>query len=230
MTGLTVERGTVDAGLTDAQLWVSIAEAARQQTPVVSRAAMHKRVSGLVRAGRLSTRPGQRGAVLVNIVALNRAIAQETDPAQALRNRALVDDDDDDDDDDGPPLPGSTPPEAAGAPSYHSSRANREAYQAENARLDLEERLGRTIDATDAERRQMTVMRKMRDRLLALPATIADDLAGAPDARAIRSLLSEKLRAVLTSLADELDKLADDDDDGFDDDDAADREPGTDPA
>lgn len=208
---MTLAGDTVDAGVTDLRLWLPLSEAARQQNPPVSRAAMHKRVSKLVGAGRLSTRPGPRGTVLVNIVALNRAIATETDPAQALRNGIAPAEDDDE--------TRSDPEQVSGAPSYHASRASREAYQAENARLDLEERLGNSLDAQDVERRTMTVMRKMRDRLLALPAMAADELAGAPDVRTVRALLTEKLRGVLNALADDLDKLSDEDEDGLDDDD-----------
>lgn len=214
---MTDVHGAVDGQLTDPQLWVPIAEAARRQSPVVSRAAMHKRVTKLVDLGRLATRPGQRGAVLVNIVALNRAIAQETDPAQALRNNtppAVLNLDDDEDDADG----GSAAPPGARASSYHASRAEREAYQAENARLDLALRLDRLTDKDDVSRRTMTAMRKIRDRLLSLPATVSDRVSAAPDARAVRTILTAEIRAVLEALATELDRLDDEDADELDDD------------
>jgi hypothetical protein len=199
----------VDARLTD-QLWIPLAEAARRQVPSVSRAAMHKRVSKLVEAGRLNTKPGPRGTVLVNIVALNRAIESETDPSQALRNAApepvepnVTEDD----------AGGDTAPAApSGGSTYHASRASREAYQAENARLDLEERLQRLTDKDDVGRRTMTVMRKTRDRLLGLPAKVAERLASAPDARAIRTILTSEIRGLLEGLATELETLEDDDD------------------
>ncbi|MBI4921868.1 MAG: hypothetical protein HY834_08970 [Devosia nanyangense] len=202
--------GTVDARLTD-QLWVPIAEAARRHN--VSRAAMHKRVGKLVELGRLATRPGQRGTVLVNSVALDRAIAQETDPAQQLRNgtsAAPVSPEPEDETDEGPAAPGS--------PSYLSSRAARETYQAENARLDLELRLDKLADKDRAEQHTIATMRKLRDRLLGLPAMVSDRLASAPDARAIRTILAEELRKALDGLAKQLDGLYDeDDDDGPDD-------------
>lgn len=168
---------------------------------------MHKRVTRLVGAGRLATKPGPRNTVLVNIVALNRAIATETDPAQALRNGSPPEEAGDE--------PGDvTAPLTAAPTGYHASRSQREAYQAENARLDLEERLLRLADKDDVERRTMATMRVLRDRLLALPATISDRLAAAPDARAVRTLLTNELRAVLEALATRLEAL-DDDDDGF---------------
>lgn len=219
---MTLVQHAVDGQLTDPQLWVPVAEAARRQAPPISRAAMHKRVANLRAAGRLSTQPGPRGTVLVNIVALNRAIAAETDPAQELRNRrapaTLLDvDDDGDAADDTAALPG------AGGANYHKSRAEREAYQAENARLDLDERLDRLTDKADVERRTMTAFRKLRDRLLSFPATVADRAASAPDVTAVRNLLATEMRRMLDHLANELDHLEDDADD---DDDAG--EPGGD--
>lgn len=190
---------TVDG---DASLWVTIAEAARLQKPPVSRAAMHKRVSKLVDAGRLTTRPGDRGTVLVNLVALQRAVRDETDPAQALRNARENAEGDDDDAVGG----------VGGAPgadaSYHKSRARREAFNAENSRLDLEERLGNILFKDDQERRTTEVFRKVRDRFLGLPAKLSERLAAQPDARAIRALLTTEIRLVLEGLAKNLDTMA----------------------
>ncbi len=169
---------------------------------------MHKRVGKLVDLGRLSTKDGPRGTKLVNIVALDRAIEAETDPAQALRNGA----------DPEPELPvdaaGDTEPQAPalGGSSYHAARANRETYQAESARLDLDERLGKLCYVDDVERRTMAAMRKIRDRFLAMPAMISDRLASAPDARAIRTMLTNEVRAVLNVVAEDLGRLDDEDD------------------
>lgn len=216
---MTAVGGAVDAGLTD-PLWVPIAEAARQHS--VSRAAMHKRVGKLVELGRLATRDGPRGTKLVNIAALDRAIASETDPAQALRNGAAPDE---------PELPeadegvGTPPPPSSGGQSYHASRSNREAYLAEFARLDLDERLKRLCFVEDVDRRTMTAMRKIRDRFLALPAIIADRLAAAPDARAVRSILTNEVRSVLDALATDLDGFEDEDDAAADEPAPGEREP-----
>lgn len=200
--------GAVDGGLTET-LWVPIAEAARQHD--VSRAAMHKRVSKLIDAGRLSTKDGPRGTKLVNIVALNRVIATETDPAQALRNGSVPDEPDLPEQPDGDEAGQAASAPASGGSSYHAARASRETYQAESARLDLDERLGKLCYVDDVERRTMTAMRKVRDRFLALPAVIADRLAGAPDALAIRGILSAEIRAVLASAAKDMSGLDEDD-------------------
>lgn len=193
-------------------MWVTLTDAAAMQRPPVSKQAVSKRVKALVAAGRLATKAGPRGSVLINIVAFNRAVAEETDPAQALRNgRAPVEllFVDEDVDDEAAPI-GITDA------SYHSSRAKREAYQAENARLNLAERLEELVKRDDAEARTMEVFRRARDRFLMLPTRIAERLAAAPDARAVKSLLSADIRKLLDGLADELDHLAEagDEDDG----------------
>ena len=202
-----MEAATVDAPV-DAVLWVSLAEAGRRQSPPVSREAVRKRVERLQAAGRLTTRPGARGAVLVNIAAYLRAVREETDPAQALRNGSTLFADtstgDDDEADDASP--------AASGSGYHDARAQREKINAEGARLDLEERLGRLVLKDDVERRTMQVMRTARDRLLGLPARLAEKLAAQPDARAVRAVLQTEIRRALEVLARDLAALDDDDD------------------
>jgi len=204
---LTGASDTVDAG---ARVWVPIAEAASLQNPPVSRQAMHKRVTALVNAGRLSTKPGPRNTVLVNIVALNRAIAEETDPAQALRNAgepAAAEDEPADAAEDEVATPASN----GGGASYHTSRANREAYQAENARLDLEERLNLIAYVDAVDRHTMAATRKIRDRLLGLPAVVADRVMAATEARAVRAILTGEIRSVLALLESDLMQMDEDD-------------------
>jgi len=202
---LTDASVTVDAGAPD-NVWVSLAEAAKHQK--VSRQAVHKRVRDLVSAGRLSTRPGPRGTVLINLVAYMRAVREETDPAQYLRNGIdaplFAEPDEDPRLDTTDPLPDG--PLSDGA-SYQQARARREAFNAENARLDLEERIGRLVDRDDVEDRTMTAFRKIRDRLLSLPATLADRLIAQPDAASMRVALDKEIRAVLEAAAHELDAL-----------------------
>jgi DNA-binding MarR family transcriptional regulator len=208
---LTQPSATVDAGA-PAEMWVSISEAAKQQG--VSRQAAHKRVEDLVANGRLSTRPGPRNTRLVNLAAYLRAVRDETDPAQYLRNRMdaplfdrpLADPEVEDDE------TGDLP--ASDGANYQRARAQREAFNAENARLDLEERRGALVDKDEVDRRQMEIFRRLRDRLLQLPATSAGRLAAQSDERAVRTMLDKDIRAVLERFANELDRMAETD--GFD--------------
>ena len=199
---------TVDAP----DLWVSLAEAGRQQTPPVSRAAVSKRVKKLVEAGRLQTRKGPQGSLLVNVVEYLRAVREETDPAQDLRNGRSATA--------APLLQQPEPEEGPGSgtedPNYHRHRARREAINVENARLDLEERHGNLVFTDDVEHRTTEVFRRLRDRLMGMPATLAERLAAQPDARAVRALLTTEFRLMLEALATSLDGMADEEEAGDD--------------
>lgn len=187
---LTDQRPAVDDGRTGevrpaVGLWVSVAELARLKG--VSKQAVHKRVNRLAAEGLVSTRKQGR-ELHVNVAEFDRAVGETTDPAQALRNGK----------------PATTAPDS-NASSYTAARAAREGYQAENARLDLEARLGRLVDRDEVDRRTFDTFRRLRDRLLAMPATICDRVAAAPDSRAVRTVLEEEIRALLTKLAETLD-------------------------
>ena len=199
---------TVATDKVDGVLWLSMAEIGRRRGK--SREAIRKRVDRWVGDGVLSTRPGPRGATLVNIVAFDRLASDDTDPAQALRNGGDLDGEGESaavanagsagEENSGDKSPGSG--------SFAAARADRESYQAENARLDLEERLGRLADREEVGRLQMDVFRRVRDRLLSVPARIQDRLASAPDGPAMRRILTEELRRELDGLADKLEALA----------------------
>lgn len=199
----------VDAG-GDALVWVTLTQAATRRG--VSKQAISKQVARLEAEGKIETRAGRGGAKLINIVAYERLVATDTDPAQALRNLSE------------PAMPAAA---SAAAPTYMNSRAEREAYQAEAARLDIAERIGDLVSRSDVEARTMAVFRRLRDRLLMLPGRMADRLIVAPDARAIKSLLSGELRKLLDTLATELDHLTDDEADGAENDDSVGDDPGS---
>jgi DNA-binding Lrp family transcriptional regulator len=205
-----VEGQPVDGGLAaDASgLWVSISELARIKGK--SKQGVSKRVKRLVDSQLIETRAGEGGEVLVNRVAYDRAIGEHTDPAQALRNPGI--------DIGGPEASAlSTSPAAAAddAPSkskgYLAHKETSAAYQAENDRLDLEERLQRTCDRADVENRTFNVFRRLRDRLMSLPSICAPRVVNATDERAARVILDEEVRKLLDALAKDLDKPEDDD-------------------
>ncbi|MDP1866988.1 MAG: helix-turn-helix domain-containing protein [Bradyrhizobium sp.] len=188
-------------------IWVSISELARIKGK--SKQAVSKRVKRLVESKALETRPGDGGEILVNRVAYDRAIGAHTDPAQALRN------------------PGSDLGNAADAPpsaapsagddappakskGYLLHKETSAAYQAENDRLDLEERLGHTCDSRDVEHRTFGAFRKLRDRMLSVSGVLASRLVNAVDEHAGRMILDEEFRKMLAALANDLDKAGDD--------------------
>lgn len=183
------------------EVWLSISQLA--EIKKVSKAAISKRVIRLEREQLITTR--KDGAEKkVNLVEFDRAIGANTDPAQALRNPggiAL------------PTAPAQKPePEADETSStYSASRALRESYQAEGARLDLEERTGRLGDMTEVEARTFRIFRRVRDRFLSLPAVCAPRVFNAADERAARQIMDEEVRKLLDALAADLDRKGDDD-------------------
>lgn len=94
------------------------------------------------------------------------------------------------------------------APNYAVERTKREAYQAENARLDLEERKGRLADVAEVEANTFDVMRRIRDRFLGMSSAVAGRCAAAPDERSIRAILDVEIRAILASMSEEFDRKA----------------------
>lgn len=188
-----------------AALWVSISELARRKGK--SKQAVSKRVKRLRDSGTITVRE-DGSEVLVNIVEYDRAIGETTDPAQALRNPGL--------DILSTSLPSAAASEDEPTPrskGYLAHKENSAAYQAENDRLDLEERLGRTCDRADVETRTFAVFRRLRDRLLSLPAICAPLVANASDERAARVILDGEIRKLLDALAKSLDRPEDADDD-----------------
>lgn len=205
MSGQPVDGGTA---VENSDLWVSISELARIKRK--SKQSVSKRVKKLV-DGKVLTVRREGSEILVNIVAYDRAIGEHTDPAQALRNPGL--------DlgvaatDEAPPAAtqpatDDRPPKSKG---YLKHKETSAAYQAENDRLDLEDRLERTCDSGDVETRTFNVFRRLRDRLLSLPSICAPRVANASDERAARAILDEEVRKLLDALANDLDKPEDDD-------------------
>jgi hypothetical protein len=81
--------------------------------------------------------------------------------------------------------------------SYWSARTSREEVEAENARLDLEERRGRLVDAEDVAAAQFEIARLVRDRMLAIPDRVGPILAAELDPHQVRELLSKEIRLAL---------------------------------
>lgn len=189
----------VDATPTEPGLWVTISRLA--EIKGTSKQAVSKRVKRLRESGAIDVRV-EGPVTKVNLVQYDRAIGANTDPAQALRNldRIVL-----------PATAPSSPQVQAEAPASKSSgyllhKETSAAYQAENARLDLEERLGRICDRADVENRTFAVFRRLRDRLLSLPSICAPRAANAADERSVRLILDEEVRKMLETLAKELDK------------------------
>lgn len=77
----------------------------------------------------------------------------------------------------------------AGMPSYNESRAAREYHQAELARLEVEEKTGKLIDAVEVEKSGRRLAAAVISGLYTIPDRISDELAGMNDANEIQALL-----------------------------------------
>lgn len=176
-------------------LWMSVSEAADQRG--VSKQAISKRLKGL--EGRVSTKKdGQK--LLINMAEYDRVTQAETDPSQALRNRAL------------PPRDPRQGPAAVSGPApeprpqdlaqrvFSTQRAKRESYEAESARLDLEERLGKLLPVKDVEDAMVRCATAIIRLIDALPAESEDP--------AIRVILKRKAVELRLAVAAEMTLLA----------------------
>lgn len=174
-------------------------------------------ISKLVKSGKIPvTRSGN--SIEINFAQADKALGQTIDPSRTLAAES-----------------GSQPvgkPQSGGdlfdqpavtqieagqsgeqSSDYQQHRAAREGYNAEIARLDLEERLGRLVDKQDVEESMVTAGRQIRQGLDAIPGWSDEIDAAARNGgvNAVRSLLKEKVRGLEEMIADSLVVIADDD-------------------
>lgn len=88
--------------------------------------------------------------------------------------------------------------------SYAESRAKREAYNAELARLELEEKQGTLVDAEQVKKDAYATARQVRDGMLNIPDRVAAELAALTDQFEVHRRLTEEIRKALeTALSDQ---------------------------
>lgn len=89
-------------------------------------------------------------------------------------------------------------------PNFNVSRAKREAYQAELARLEYEEKQGTLVNAEAVKKEAFRVARLVRDAMLNIPDRIAAELASDTDTFSVHKRLTDEIRtALMGSLNDE---------------------------
>lgn len=182
--------------MTDAG-WVSISELARLKG--LGKAAVSERVSGFVAKGLLSTKPGKGKVKLVNLAAFDRVAGETTDLARAAgaetKRLNLA-----------PAAPPQLPPADPLAPVYTAEQARHMAYKAESAKLDLEERQGKILQAA-AVAAAITMAGEAIARAVDQIPALADDLAAAvaqTGASGARTLLKARARDIREMMAREL--------------------------
>jgi len=90
-------------------------------------------------------------------------------------------------------------------PNFNVSRAKREAYQAELARLEYEEKQGTLVNAEAVKKEAFRVARLVRDAMLNIPDRIAAELAADTDTFSVHKRLTAEIRTALKgSLSDDV--------------------------
>src|SRR5690349_21092094 len=101
----------------------------------------------------------------------------------------------------GDPDAGGTVKDDDKGPNYHRARATRETVRARREQLELEELLGRKIDADQVRLAQFEHGRRTRDALIAMASQISPKLAASSSRRDVERILVDELRRVLDDLS-----------------------------
>jgi Protein of unknown function (DUF1441) len=88
-------------------------------------------------------------------------------------------------------------PDAIEAADYNASRAKREAYNAELARLEVEEKQGQLVAADEVRKTAFAVARQVRDGMLNIPDRVSAELAAVTDQFEIHRRLTDEIRKAL---------------------------------
>jgi len=100
-----------------------------------------------------------------------------------------------------------TPPESLGGPagsSFAQARTAEMVFRARLRKLEFETKSGKFLPSDEVKVKWYTLARQIRDKLLALPAKLAPQLAALSEAREIRDLLDAEIVAILKSLQEEI--------------------------
>ena len=101
------------------------------------------------------------------------------------------------------PVPGGRVAAGVGT-DYHAAKARKMAADADLAELRVDVERGRLVDARQVADQWHRALRVVRDRVLAIPARVAADLAAMGDATQVRMALDAELRIALSAAADEI--------------------------
>lgn len=85
-------------------------------------------------------------------------------------------------------------------PKFMESKAKREAFMAELARLEYEEKSGKLVQVEDVKRESFRVARIVRDSMLNIPDRVAAELAAETDPFRVQQRLAQEIRLALTEL------------------------------
>lgn len=156
-------------------------------------------VQKAIETGRITTIADDKGRIKIDPEVADIQWGRNTDPDQSARANVGRE----------PILPGvggdPGPPQGAGGPGHNSlywdARTRREQAEAEKAEIQLKEMSGELVERAAVRRAAYESGRLLRDMLLALPGTLAQDLAAIAGAQEIEVRLRDELRKVLDQVA-----------------------------
>jgi hypothetical protein len=88
--------------------------------------------------------------------------------------------------------------------SFSQAKTIEMVYKAKLRKLDFETRSGKLIPSDEVKVKWFTLARQIRDKLLAMPAKLAPQLAALNDVREVRELLDTEITVLLRALQEEI--------------------------
>jgi hypothetical protein len=104
----------------------------------------------------------------------------------------------------GPPRPPSEATGTAAPTNFAQARTAEMVFRARLRKLEFELKSGKLIATDEVNVKWFGIARQIRDKLLAMPAKLAPQLAALSDARAVRELLEAEITALLRALKEEI--------------------------
>lgn len=90
----------------------------------------------------------------------------------------------------------------SGVPTFAESKAKREAYNAQIAKLEWLEKKGKLINAEEVERQAVEETRRVRDAFLDLGLRLAPELVAMTEIMDVEKALDDAVREILETLSD----------------------------
>ncbi len=137
-----------------------------------------------IAAGRIQTHKDTKGKPGIDPTTADKAWAETTDPSMQRTPAAPSD-----------PMTNKT------SSNFAAARAMREAYLANLAKLNYEEKIGKLVDGDSVKKAVHEKLRVTRDAILNIPNRIAAQLASESDPHKIHLMLEAEINRTLEELA-----------------------------
>lgn len=149
-------------------------------------------VTELKKAGRLVMSADGRRVVVAESIALIEA-TRSPDKAHVSARHAIARGDE---------PPADDPSEDEGTPAYQTSRAIREHFAAETARMEYRQKAGELIELEVVRAAQADILAVLRNGLESLAAILAPQLAPVTEEAVVRARLADEIEIALGQVSD----------------------------